>query len=85
MVNLSSDTSQIIRTSFERSYIPTNLHPFQATCKRCTETKECSFAFGLLQTYNLAKQIVMTDKSLFCLCFCLAVKLLTRSEGINQL
>jgi len=28
----------------------------------CIETKECSFAYGLILRYNLAKQIVMTDK-----------------------
>lgn len=32
--------------------------------KRYSETTECSFAHGLSSTYNLAKQIVITLKSL---------------------
>jgi hypothetical protein len=34
-------------------------------CAPCDiETEECWSVYGLVQTYNLAKQIVMTDKSL---------------------
>jgi hypothetical protein len=55
------------------------------TCKRCTETKECSFHHGLLKKYNLAKQMVMTDKSLrsFSVFVSVAVKHFTGSDGIN--
>ena len=35
--------------AFERNVIPVNLHSFSyVTYERCTETKECSFARGLL-------------------------------------
>ena len=54
--------------------------------KRRIETKECSFAHDLLQTYSLAKQFVMTCKSLRCSQFLsVAVKHLTRLDGINRL
>jgi len=41
--------------------------------------KECSFAHGVLQTSNLAKQFVMTHR------MCIAVKHFTRSEGSNKI
>jgi hypothetical protein len=54
--------------------------------KRRIETKECSFALDLLQTYSRAKQIVMACKPLRCFQFLsVAVKHLTRLDGINRL
>lgn len=49
----------------------------------CTERKECSFAHGRLQTYNLAEQIVMTDT--WFLRFHDALKHFMRSDGINKI
>jgi len=34
---------KIVRTTFEKNYIPTNLHFSHLLYKRCTETKQCSF------------------------------------------
>jgi len=44
-------------------------------------------ARGLLQTQNLAKPIVLADKSMrsFSVCASAAVKYLTTSDEINQL
>jgi hypothetical protein len=76
MANLCRQQQQNVRMS-----------SFSVQC--CIETKECSFVYGLVQTYNLAKQIVITDKSLcsFLVFVSVAVKHLTRSDGIrpNQL
>jgi len=52
--------------------------------KRYSETTECSFAHGLSSTYNLAKQILITLKSLRSFSVLHAVNYFTRSDGINQ-
>jgi hypothetical protein len=51
------------------------------------ETKEFSFAPGLLETCSLAKQIVMTQKLLrsFSLFVSVAVKYFSKSDGIDEL
>ena len=53
--------------------------------KRRIETKECSFAHDLLQTYSWAKRIVMTCKSLRSQFLSVSVKYFTRLDGINRL
>jgi hypothetical protein len=67
--------------TIKRTYV------FMYSTGYCNETKEYSLAYGLLWTYNLAKQIVTTDKSLrsFSASASVGIEYFTRSHGINQL
>ena len=68
---ISPPTKQLIRNSFWKELCSKQfVLVSHGTCKGCTETKECSFARGLLQTHSLAEHIVMTDKSLRTCCKC---------------
>ena len=73
-----------------KSVSPATIHCtqiFMYSVRCCTETKDCSFALGLLQTYNLAIQIVMTGKSprSFSVLVSAAYNIVHTSDGTNQL
>ena len=75
---------QIICTNFKRNYIPTNLHAVNTIHINSYSNKRM-FAHAFLYIYNLAKEIIMTGKSLhsFSVLVSAAVKHFTRSKGNN--
>ena len=65
---ISLTTMQVIHTFFFKKIVFLLIFPHShIKCKHCTEAKECSFAYDLLETYSLAKQIVNKFCS-FCEC-----------------
>lgn len=89
MVNVCHRQHRKLHVSvFERNDFPANLQYFRTIHKKgYIQTKECSFAHRLLQTYNLAKQVAITcllSRS-FSVSVRVAVKHSTRSDGISQL
>jgi len=63
------------------------LHPIHALHIKAALKTNVRFARGLLQTYSLAKHIIMTDKSLrsFSVFVRVSVKHFTGSDGVNRL